>query len=60
MWKTILEELQSTRNWAIILGAFIFYLKTKGFIGESEAIFIDSILGLYIVKKTSDHFSNIE
>jgi hypothetical protein len=52
-----LEFLKSTRFWSLVAGAVVFYLKSKGFIGESEMILIETILGGFISVRTIDRFS---
>lgn len=49
-----LEFLTSTRFWALIVGAIALYCKTKGFIGDSEMILIETIMGGFITIKTID------
>lgn len=46
--------LTSTRFWALILGAVMFYLKAKGWVGESEMILANTILAGFITIKTID------
>lgn len=49
--------LQSTRFWSLCIGALVIYLKTKGWIGESEMLLVNTILGGFIAIKTVDRFS---
>lgn len=49
-----LDFLKSNRFWALVIGAIVFYLKTKGFIGDPEMILIETILGGHITLKTVD------
>lgn len=49
--------LTSTRFWSLVVGAVVIYLKTKGFIGESEMLLIETILAGFIGIKTIDRFS---
>lgn len=49
--------LTSTRFWALIIGAVMFYLKAKGWVGESEMILANTILGGFIAIKTIDRVS---
>lgn len=46
--------LSSTRFWALIIGAVMFYLKAKGWVGESEMILANTILAGFIAIKTID------
>lgn len=46
--------LTATRFWALVIGAIIFYLKSKGWIGEQEMILINTILAGFITIKTID------
>lgn len=46
--------IYSNRFWALVAGAVVFYLKTKNFIGESEMILIETILGGFWATKTID------
>jgi hypothetical protein len=52
-----LTFLTSNRFIALVVGAVVIYLKTKGFIGESEMILIETILAGFIGIKTVDRFS---
>lgn len=54
--QTIKQIVNSTRFWAIVIGALITYAKSTGLIGENEMILIDTILGGYVVVKTSQNF----
>lgn len=49
-----LDFLKSNRFWALVIGAFVIYLKTKGYIGEAEMILIETILGGHIAIRTID------
>ena len=51
------EFLFAPRFWALVIGAVIFYLKSKGFIGEQEMVLIETILGGFITIRTADRFS---
>jgi hypothetical protein len=44
----------STRFWALVIGAVMFYLKAKGWVGESEMILVNTILAGFITIKTID------
>jgi hypothetical protein len=49
-----LQFITSTRFWAMVIGAFSIYLKTKGYIGEAEMLLIATITGGFVVVKTTD------
>lgn len=49
--------LTSTRFWALVIGAVMFYLKVKGWIGEPEMILANTILAGFITIKTIDRAS---
>lgn len=49
--------LTATRFWALVIGAVMFYLKTKNIIGEAEMILANTILGGFIITKTIDRAS---
>lgn len=49
--------LTSTRFWALVIGAILFYLKSKNWIGESEMILVNTILAGFITIKTIDRAS---
>jgi len=49
-----LEFSKSNRFWALTVGAVVFYLKSKGLIGNEETILIETILGGFIGIKTID------
>ena len=49
-----LSFLKSNRFWALTLGSVIFYLKTKGWLGDPEVILIETILGGFITIRTVD------
>jgi len=53
MLEKLKNVLNSTRFWAIVLGAVVVYLSAKGFIGDLERNLISSILGGYVVVDTS-------
>jgi len=48
------QFLFATRFWAMVLGAVALYLRSKGFIGEEEAILVATVLGGFIGVKTID------
>lgn len=48
--------LQSTRFWAMIIGAISIYLKTKGYIGEPEMQLVSTIMAGFIAVRTIDRF----
>lgn len=50
--------LKSTRFWALVIGAVVFYLKAEGFIGESEVTLIETILGGFITIRTVDRIGD--
>lgn len=52
-----LAFLTSNRFIALVVGAIVIYLKTKGFVGESEMMLIETILAGFIGIKTVDRFS---
>jgi hypothetical protein len=52
-----LDFLRSTRFWALVIGAIMFYLQTKGIIGDAEMILANTILGGFITIKTIDRAS---
>jgi hypothetical protein len=58
MLETIKKTLNSTRFWSLVLGSAIFYLKTKGFVGEPEMIMIETILGGFIAINTSSKYES--
>lgn len=49
--------LKAPRFWALVVGAIVFYGKTKGFIGDAEMVLIETILGGFITIRTTDRFS---
>jgi hypothetical protein len=49
--------LKATRFWALIIGALVYYGKTKGFIGEAEMVLVETILGGFVAVRTTDRFS---
>ena len=49
--------LQSTRFWALILGAVAYYLQSKGFIGEAEMILVATITAGFTTIRTIDRAS---
>lgn len=46
--------LKSNRFWVSVIGAVALYLKTRGWIGEPEAVMIATICGLFITVRTVD------
>lgn len=52
-----LDFLKSNRFWALVIGAIVFYLKTKGLIGEAEMVLVETILAGHITLKTVDRAS---
>lgn len=52
-----LSFLTAPRFIALVIGAVVFYLKTKGFIGVPEMVMIETILGGFVVVRTTDRFS---
>lgn len=52
--KIDLEFLYSNRFWAMIVGAIILYLNTKGWIGKEEMILLETILGGFVAVRTVD------
>lgn len=48
------DFIYSTRFWSLVIGAVIFYLKSKGFIGEAEMVLVETILVGFIGIKTID------
>ena len=54
--EKIKDMLQSSRFWAVLIGAVMIYLQSKGFIGESEMMLVNTILAGYIGIKTVQHF----
>jgi len=55
--KEQLRFLSSPRFWALVLGATLIYLKTKGYIGEAEMVMANTILGGFVIIKTTDRFA---
>lgn len=55
--KNSFEFLTASRFWALVIGAVMFYLKTKGFIGEAEMVLANTILGGFIITRTIDRAS---
>lgn len=49
-----LEFLKSNRFWAMILGAVILYLSSKGFLGKEELILIETIIAGFVGVRTVD------
>lgn len=49
--------LTSSRFWALVIGAVMFYLQSKGIIGEPEMVLANTILGGFITIKTIDRAS---
>ncbi len=49
-----LDFLTSNRFIALTIGAVVFYLKSKGFIGDQEMILAETILGGFIAIRTVD------
>lgn len=49
--------LTSTRFYALVIGAVMFYLKAKGWVGESEMILANTIIAGFITIKTIDRAS---
>jgi len=52
-----LSFLSSNRFWVMLVGAVIYYLQTKGFIGQAEMILIETIAGGFIAIKSLDRAS---
>jgi hypothetical protein len=52
------DFLQSTRFWAMVIGAVSIYLQTKGFIGEPEMILVATIMGGFTVVRTVDRIGD--
>ena len=48
------DFLKSNRFWSVVIGAVVLYLNTKGYIGQSEMMLIETILGGHIVIRTID------
>lgn len=46
--------LFATRFWALVIGAVMFYLKAKGYVGTDEMILANTILSGFIIVKTID------
>jgi hypothetical protein len=53
-----LEFLYSTRFWALVVGAVMFYLQTKGIVGEPEMILVNTVLGGFIGLRTVDRIAD--
>jgi len=51
------EFLKSTRFWALVIGAVSIYLKTKGWIGDSEMQLIATITAGFTAIRTFDRAS---
>lgn len=49
-----LSFLKANRFWALVIGAVAIYIKAKGFIGESELILIETVVGGFIGIRTID------
>ena len=49
-----LEFLQSTRFWALVIGAISIYAQTKGWIGEPEMLLIATITAGFTAIRTLD------
>lgn len=47
----------STRFWALVVGAIVLYLQTKGIIGKEEVILLETILGGFVGIRTIDRFA---
>jgi hypothetical protein len=56
MLEKLKRMLKSSRMWAVVIGALVFYAKTKGYIGEPEVVLIETTLGGFIAVKTSQNF----
>lgn len=52
-----LQFLKSNRFWALFTGAVVFYLKTKGYIGEAEMMMIETVLAGFIAVRSVDRAS---
>ena len=52
-----LSFLTAPRFHALVIGAVIYYLKTKGFIGDQEMILVETILGGFWATRTIDRAS---
>lgn len=46
--------LTSPRFWALVIGAVMFYLSSKGWVGEQEMILANTIIAGFITIKTID------
>lgn len=57
MINTKFAFLTSSRFYALVIGAVMFYLKAKGWVGESEMILANTILAGFITIKTIDRAS---
>ncbi len=49
--------LTSTRFWAMVIGAVTVYLKSSGYIGEAEAILVQTLVIGFIGVRTVDRFA---
>ena len=49
-----LAFLSSTRFWALVVGAVLFYLQSKGILGDAEMILANTIIDDFITIKTVD------
>lgn len=56
MIKQLKKTLNSTRFWSLFAGALVIYLQTKGFVGQAEMLFIETVLGGYITINTVSKF----
>jgi len=48
------EFLLSTRFWAMIIGAVVLYLQSKGLIGKEEMVLVETIMAGFISVRTVD------
>lgn len=55
--KEKFDFITSLRFWSLVIGAVMFYLNSKGIVGEQEMILVNTILGGFITLKTIDRAS---